>query len=54
VKLDVPPAGVSREVLLAAMEGSILAAAELRVVYARSAEVANQSARFAEPAQKKQ
>jgi phosphatidylethanolamine-binding protein (PEBP) family uncharacterized protein len=35
VKLDVPPAQVSREVLLAAMKDSVLATAELRVVYSR-------------------
>jgi len=35
VKLDVPPAQVSREVLLAAMKDSVLATAALRVVYSR-------------------
>ncbi len=35
VKLDVRPAQVSREVLLTAMKGSILATAELKVVYTR-------------------
>ena len=35
VKLDVPPAQVSREVLLAAMKDTILATAELKVVYTR-------------------
>ena len=35
VKLDVPPAQVRREVLLAAMKDSVLATAELRVVYTR-------------------
>jgi Raf kinase inhibitor-like YbhB/YbcL family protein len=36
VKLDVPPAQVSREVLLAAIKSTTLASAELRVVYSRS------------------
>jgi phosphatidylethanolamine-binding protein (PEBP) family uncharacterized protein len=35
VKVDVGPAEVSRDVLLAAMKGLILARAELKVVYAR-------------------
>ena len=35
VKVDVGPAEVSRDVLLAAMKGLILASAELKVVYAR-------------------
>jgi len=35
VKLDVPRAQVSRDVLLAAMNGSVLATAELKVVYTR-------------------
>jgi len=34
-RLSVPPAQVTREALLAAMRGSILATAELRVVYSR-------------------
>lgn len=37
VKLDVPLAQVSREVLLAAMKDTILATAELRVVFSRPA-----------------
>jgi phosphatidylethanolamine-binding protein (PEBP) family uncharacterized protein/Spy/CpxP family protein refolding chaperone len=37
VKLDVPPTQVSREVLLAAVKDSLLATAELRVVYSRPA-----------------
>jgi phosphatidylethanolamine-binding protein (PEBP) family uncharacterized protein/Spy/CpxP family protein refolding chaperone len=36
VKLDMPPAQVSREVLLAAMQDKTLAKAELKVVYTRS------------------
>jgi phosphatidylethanolamine-binding protein (PEBP) family uncharacterized protein/Spy/CpxP family protein refolding chaperone len=36
VKLNVPPAQVSREVLLTAMKDSILETTELKVVYARS------------------
>ena len=35
LRISVPPAGVSREVLLSAMEGKILASAEMRVVYTR-------------------
>jgi phosphatidylethanolamine-binding protein (PEBP) family uncharacterized protein/Spy/CpxP family protein refolding chaperone len=35
VKLNIPPAQVSREVLLTAMKGFILATAELKVVYTR-------------------
>jgi len=44
VKLDVPPAQVSRDVLLTAMEGNILATAELKVVYTRPEVAANQRA----------
>lgn len=44
VKLDVPPPQVSREALLAAMRGNILATAELRVVYTRSEVPAGQNA----------
>jgi len=44
VKLDVPPAQVSREVLLTGMKGSILATAELKVVYTRSEGTVGQSA----------
>lgn len=42
VKLDVPPAQVSRDVLLAAMKDNVLATAELRVVYSRPVGVASQ------------
>jgi Raf kinase inhibitor-like YbhB/YbcL family protein len=35
--LDVPPSGVSREVLLAAMNNRIISAAEMKVVYSRDA-----------------
>jgi hypothetical protein len=38
VKLDVKPADVTRDVLLAAMKDKILASAELSVVYTRFAE----------------
>jgi Raf kinase inhibitor-like YbhB/YbcL family protein len=44
VKLDGPSAQVSREVLLAAMEDSILAKAELRVVYTRPEGATSQGA----------
>jgi phosphatidylethanolamine-binding protein (PEBP) family uncharacterized protein/Spy/CpxP family protein refolding chaperone len=44
LKLDVPPAQVSRDVLLAAMQGSILATAEMKVVYTRSELADNRSA----------
>jgi len=44
VKLDVPPAQVSREVLLTAMKAIILATAELKVVYTRSELAPSQSA----------
>ncbi len=44
VKLDVPPAQVSREVLLAAMKDKTLATAELKVVYTRSALASSESA----------
>jgi len=44
VKLDVKPAEVNRDVLLAAMKDKILASAELRVVYSRDVHtVASQS-----------
>ncbi len=43
VKLDMPPAQVSREVLLAAMKDTILGTAELRVVYSRPDGAASQA-----------
>jgi Raf kinase inhibitor-like YbhB/YbcL family protein len=42
VKLDVPPAQVSREVLLAAMKDKLLASAEMKVVYTRPASALSQ------------
>lgn len=44
VKLDVAPAQVSREVLLAAMKDKMLATAEMKVVYTRSALASSESA----------
>ena len=44
VKLDLPPSQVSRDVLLAAMQGSILATAEMKVVYTRLGLADNRSA----------
>ncbi len=44
VKLDVPPAQVSREVLLAAMKDKTLATAEMKVVYTRSGNALSQRA----------
>ena len=43
-QLSVPPAQVSREVLLEAMKGLILATAELRVVYTRPEGITSQRA----------
>jgi len=43
VKLAVPPAQVSRDVLLTAMQGNILATAEMKVVYTRSELASSQS-----------
>jgi phosphatidylethanolamine-binding protein (PEBP) family uncharacterized protein/Spy/CpxP family protein refolding chaperone len=48
VKLDVPPAQVTREVLLAAMKETVLATAELRVVYTRF-EAAAEGSGYQEP-----
>lgn len=44
VKLAVPPVQVGREVLLAAMKDTILATADLKVVYTRTEETVGQSA----------
>ena len=44
VKLDVKPAEVNRDVLLAAMKGNTLASTELRVVYSRPAGATDQPA----------
>jgi phosphatidylethanolamine-binding protein (PEBP) family uncharacterized protein len=44
VKPDVPPAQVSREVLLAAMKDSVLATAKLPVIYSRPDGAAGQGA----------
>ena len=44
VKLDVMPSEVSRDVLLAAMKDSVIATAELRVVYSRPEGASGQDA----------
>ena len=48
-RIGVPPARVNREVLLSAMEGKILARAELRVVYTRGEETGGQPPREDRP-----